>query len=670
MRFKILYFLLFTFISIKSSVAQDTLVRNIIEQLNLEDEDFDISEISIQLEKLKSKPININKATKEELSFLFFLNPLQIESILKHIQQNGKLLDLVELQSIQGLDVETVEALLPFLTLGTTTSNLSLKNSFSQNQHRILIRYAQQLEKSTGFIRKSGNRYLGSPDKLLIRYNFNGVKHLNINLTLEKDAGETYIQKDRKIPDYISGNISLNNIGKINKLIIGDYNAQFGQGLTLWTGFALGKGADIIGLTRNENGLKTYTSTNEFSFLRGIAFNTSLSKNLLVNVFYSNRNLDAKIDWINGEGYVSNINTSGLHRTSSEINNQESLNQQIHAGALQAVLANFQITAIAYHTIFNHQFKPANPLYNQFNFQGNNLINFGLAYNRNFKNMYLFGEVAKSRPGNIAFIKGLLISLSPTISLSSVYRCYPVNYYTTFSNAIGENNTNNNENGLYTGLNLQFGKRFKFSIYVDEFRFPWLKYRVNSPSFGREFQSTIFYIPNKSIKHTLSYKTGLKPQNSDQTLHIPQITHYNKEQLKYQNVFDFNQKTGIRTHLYLSQFQKEGNKEFGYALLLDFLYKPVQKLNGNIRLGYFNTSYNTRIYAYEQDVLHAGGFGMYYGKGIRFYTNLKVQLTNNINIWSKYILSIYPKNTSIGSGLDEIPGNKKQEVKFQIIYAL
>lgn len=110
--------------------------------------------------------------------------------------------------------------------------------------------------------------------------------------------------------------------------------------------------------------------------------------------------------------------------------------------------------------------------------------------------------------------------------------------------------------------------------------------------------------------------------------------------------------------------------EYGLMFYQDIDYSPMfAKLSGNIRVAYFNTpSYNSRIYAYEDDVLYNFSFGMYSGKGFRTYLNLKYKLAKKINIWARYAMFLYPDEDTVGSGLDEINGNKKTDVKLQIRY--
>jgi hypothetical protein len=86
-------------------------------------------------------------------------------------------------------------------------------------------------------------------------------------------------------------------------------------------------------------------------------------------------------------------------------------------------------------------------------------------------------------------------------------------------------------------------------------------------------------------------------------------------------------------------------------------------------VAYFSTpGYNSRIYAYEDDVLYSFAFGMYSGKGFRTYLNLKYNLAKKLNVWARYALFYYRNVETVGTYLDEIEGNKKSEIKLQLRY--
>jgi hypothetical protein len=100
-------------------------------------------------------------------------------------------------------------------------------------------------------------------------------------------------------------------------------------------------------------------------------------------------------------------------------------------------------------------------------------------------------------------------------------------------------------------------------------------------------------------------------------------------------------------------------------------------ISGNMAVTVFETSdYDTRIYAYEQDLLYNFSLPAYFGKGIHYYINLhrdfsrmKLTSTNRLKLqgWIKWGQTFYPGTHSIGSGLDKIAGNRKSEIKMQVL---
>ena len=100
------------------------------------------------------------------------------------------------------------------------------------------------------------------------------------------------------------------------------------------------------------------------------------------------------------------------------------------------------------------------------------------------------------------------------------------------------------------------------------------------------------------------------------------------------------------------------------------LFKPpLKKVSGNVRLSYFNTEgYDSRIYAFENDVLYSYSIPVFFDKGYRYYLNLHYKINRKLNLWGRFAQTIYEGKSEIGSGLDVIKGNKKSELKLQIIY--
>jgi len=652
--------------------VQENDIRDILESMaeNLPD-DYDMSELVDVLTRYRKHPINLNHTSPEELKTFVFLSPLQISNFFSYIKENGQLVDVLELQSINGFDVKTVQSLLPFVTLTNMGEyeQLNFKNIFKDGENDLMIRFAQTLQKQKGFTDLPGNRYLGSPEKFQTRYRYNYSTLLSAAITLDKDAGEKFGGKPF---DFYAGNVALFKLGKLKKLVLGDYSLQFGQGLTLWSGFSFGKGPDVTSVAKKDLGLRPYNSTNEYSFFRGASATISLLKNIDITPFVSFRNLDAsqKLD-PNGDLVQSTINQTGLHRTPSEIKNKRVLSQRLYGAAIQYAKNEFTLGAIAYRSHYGNSFITQTAAYDQYSFTGKSLTNLGLFYNYTYKNMYLYGEGAKGLGGGFAYINGILISLSRTVSAALTHRNYAKDYHSFFNQAVSESSEAINERGLYAGLNINPNKHWAFSFYGDYFRFPWLKYRVDEPSKGYEVLSQAVYMPSKGFKALLRFKTERKQQNTDLDVPVNFLDDVNKTGYRAEINWQLDKRWSFQNRAEISQFKKgSADQEFGYLVYQDVDYSPMfSKITGNLRLAYFNTpSYNSRIYAYEDDVLYSFSFGMYSGTGFRTYLNLKYNLAKKLNIWLRYGLFVYKNVETVGTYLDEIKGNKKSEAKIQLRY--
>ena len=128
----------------------------------------------------------------------------------------------------------------------------------------------------------------------------------------------------------------------------------------------------------------------------------------------------------------------------------------------------------------------------------------------------------------------------------------------------------------------------------------------------------------------------------------------------------------FRTRVEVLWYDKNGSApEQGFLTYADIIYKPLRKAySGNIRIQYFETdSYNSRMYAYENDVLYSFSIPVFYDKGYRYYLNLNYDATRKLSVWLRFAQTIYLDKNLIGSGLDEIMGNKKTEIRLQVIFS-
>lgn len=634
----------------------------------------DYSDIAERLNYYRKHPIDLNNATKDQLQELIFLSPIQINEILSHSLENGPFINVYELQSIRSLDIESVNLLINFVkvTLPTSFQDMTFKKLVQKADHDLMVRIGKILERQAGFSILANSKeanYQGSAWRVLTRYRYNFSNSLAASLNMEKDAGEQFFDSSKnKGFDFYSGNISIRGSGVVKKLLIGDYALQFGQGLVMWSGSGFGKGSGISTIAKQDFGLKPYSSVNESMFLRG-ASGTFKFRKLFFTPFFSKKNLDASTTDQGKE--ISTISFSGLHRTKSEIENKSRLSSTIYGAHIQFNSKRLNIGFTSYQTQFSLPFSIGKSLYEQYDFRGNLLTNLGINYDYNYKNTYFFGEMAHSKNGGSAFINGIMSSLSPRVSLVLMHRRYAKNYHSFFNQSVSEASNPVNESGFYSALSLKFDSKWDLFTYSDFFRFPWLKFRVNAPSSGYEIFAQINYKMNKKLNLNTRFKQQVREENSEGIITHSGLETVDKQNYRIEISYGINDRFSFRNRVEMVRYQKGNSKfELGFLNYQDIIYKPMSsRLSGNVRFGIFDTeSFNSRIYAYENDVLYAYSVPAYQGKGVRFYVNARYTLIRGFDLWLKYSLTSYYDQITVGSGGDQINGNKRSDIRMQIRY--
>ncbi|MBE7178895.1 MAG: hypothetical protein INR69_21010, partial [Mucilaginibacter polytrichastri] len=431
MRFKMLFLCLFFCADAfaQSLSEEEILLESMTDRV---DDDYDFSELADRLLQYRQNPLNINTATQTQLAELFILSPQQVASLLDHIRETDPLLSPEELQAVDHFDLPTIRRLLPYITIRPTAEKFSPRQILALGKNDLMFRYGQTLQKQLGYTDRDGSRYLGGPQRYLIRYRFNYVNRLLVSLNAEKDAGEPFFAAQNKQGfDFYSGSLAWSpQHSAIKKVIAGDFALQFGQGLSLYTGLSFGKSADISMIPKAGRGLAPYTSTNEVSFFRGISA-TIGTKNLNFTPFFSYRKMDASID--RKTGLAGSLQQSGYHRTLTEFRNKGSVAMLVTGADLNYSRGAFSLGGNFYHAKTDQLFAAGQRIYDRFDFSGNRLSNGSIYGSLSVNNTYFFAEAAKSLHGGTAFLAGSISSLTDKISVTLLARNYGRDYRSMFN---------------------------------------------------------------------------------------------------------------------------------------------------------------------------------------------------------------------------------------------
>jgi hypothetical protein len=639
--------------------AQNPVTNQITEDLleslgeNMSD-DSDIQEILDDLEGFRQNPLKINLASEDDLMRLHLLSEVQIKNLIVYREKTGTVFSLFELAAVDGFTPDILQKLEPFISFDA----LEVQSGKKRSSTDLLARSTR------AFSSADQTKYEGAPERYYLR-----MKHVSTRteygVVAEKDPGEAFFSQSNKHGfDYASAFANFGLGRKKNRIFVGDYHVRFGQGLVAWQGFSMGKSAETTQVFRSGQGVKSYSSTDENQFFRGIAGQFTF-RNFTFYPFLSRQKLDASMDTLDGKPYFGAFQTSGYHRTGSEIDGENALEQIVGGGHVTYSHNQWSLGLTTVYTRFDAYLDRSDEPYNQFLPEGKDNLVAGFDWRGSFRKTFFFGEAAIGRNSGKAFLAGVMMKPASNAELSLVYRNINKTYFSFFSNAFAESSRTNDEHALYLGLKVFPASQWIIWAYADFFRHQWLKYTTAAPSTGAEFFAQVSYSPTRATSFYLRFFQEEKEQRL-----ITENLRYNEQQLTNRLRFNFthalNEQISLKSRVEFS-FYSKSESENGVLVYQDVAFKPLQKsfaLNG--RLAWFSTdSYNSRLYAYENDLLYSFSVPALYGNGFRAYFNFQQKLGSNFTLWMKCAATHQSAQnsdeTNVGSSI-------KSEVKLQIRY--
>lgn len=671
----------------------DLLIQELFAQQGGDDATSSYEDLYENLAQYFQSPLNLNTATPEELASLFILSPNQIGNLQRHIRQHGALLSLYELQAVPGFDLPTIYKLAPFAMVPETGLQTDRRSFFSRlaesDNASLIVRYSRTLETKQGYTPatlyqgRPTTRYLGSADQVYARFRTAHFHDYSFGITAEKDAGEQirWDPANRQYgPDFLSAHAMLYDRGRIKAIVLGDYQLQFGQGLLLSAGFAVGKGAETISTVRRPNsGIRPYTSVLETIFLRGAAATIRTLPGLDVTVFGSRKYVDGSAlasdttDTGQLTDNFSALTLTGFHRTASELARRQNVTETM--GGADATYTNparsLSVGVTGMTTNYSARLQRRDVIYNRFAFGGTQNTGLGAHYSWTFGTATAFGEVARSSSGGVGQVHGLVASLSANVDASLVMRSYDRDFHSFYGNAFGEGTYPINERGIYIGVKVRPLSRWEMSAYYDRFTFPWMRYRVDAVnSGGDEWLVRVLYRPDKSTSLYAQLRTERKDRNLPATTDAMAavVGVGTRRNAVVFAGFKPSPVLELRTRVQGSSYQLEGQRRTsGFLIAQDFNFTLAKRVALDTRFALFDTEdFDNRQYAYESDVLYAFSIPAHNGRGTRAYAVLRYSVTRSIDVWLRAARFLYRDETTVGSGLEEIDGPRRTDVRVQV----
>lgn len=578
-----------------------------------------------------NNPININKASREDLEKLWFLNDFQILSLIDYRKSMGKIVSLYELNYVFGFTAETVKLIFPFFYIGPSEQNDSIKisNIARESHYDWLMR--------TGYSTTSDHtKYL--PVNLYSRFILRHKNNISLGIIAENDAGEPFFAMKNKTGfDYYSGHLLYKGKRWLNTLVVGDYRYRAGQGLLIWNGFGSYKSSQLESLEKRGQGLSGNTSKNEFNYLRGGGVSLT-GRGLTLTLFGSSKKLDGSLDTLTTVTGIKNINETGYHRTSGELSNKNSIEEKLFGTSLgyKTLYSKFNINFIQ--TTYSLPFIGSDKIYQYKSFKGDHYSGFSADYKIMLKKLQLFGEIARGNE-TVAWLNGVNFMPVTNFYLTVLYRNYPEAYYSPYSNMLSNNSSLKNENGFFAGIKWHTNWNCIFTFYTDVYSYPWLSYNADGPSNGTEYLTLFEFFPGESFNFNFRYKYKSRETNhSINSQPTDQILPVERQNIRIGYSYEILPNVSTSGRLEWCQSgDKYQSYSSGYLLYTNFSFSLKRSYKIMFRYTFFNIDdYNSRIYVYENDILYGFSIPAYFSEGYKIHILLRKKINHYLTAWLRY----------------------------------
>lgn len=654
----------------RTQVERDT--ERAIQELDPENDGGQAEELIEFLQNLAANPININRASVDDLMQIPGMNLRTAMAIAEHRATSPPFVTVDDLLKVSGVGSVMLNRIRPYITAGTGSElrrDLYLNPRYwtSNSRFELFSRAQSVLQDQEGYLRlPEEGGFVGSPVKYYQRIRYTS-RHISANLTQEKDPGESL-----RVPDgfdFNSWHIALQDNGRLKRLIIGDYSVGFGQGLILWNGAAFGKGSEVTrSVMKNDRGVRPYTSAQETNFFRGGA--VTWGNQIQITAFYSSRRRTASLatpDSIRFPG------SDGLHRTLNERDRRFNTHQTTTGGRIRAELPNGFVGVSGYYNEFDRPVRPGTQPYNLFDFGGTSTSAFSIDYRYLTGAATLFGEGARSQNGGLGLLTGAILDAGSDTELTLVYRNYGRKFQSIFSAAFSEQSgLPRNEEGFYTGIRHRITPEIRAGAYFDQFRFSGPRFGTRQPTRGHDWLTILEYRPNRSLEMFALARYKIRDEEFSATddwgREIRLLDQNSRLAARFHVAFQLNPFIRLRNRIEFVQSQGANDEPTsGYLIYQDFRWTPNPKWTLDARITLFETDdFSSRVYQFENDLLYVMSNVALFDQGQRMYLLIHNRPSRHIDIWLKISTTLYENRQVISSGNTMIMGNRRSDAGVQV----
>ena len=676
------------------------------EALVEEDVTGDPTELLERLDALREAPLDINTATAGELAQVPALGAGLAGAIVRFRAARGPFASLPGLRAVEGVTADVYLDARPYLTIGPALATVargtqrfpavpSVGTVVGNLRYSGIQRVQRRLDLGRGYAGPDSTRaYPGSPERIYTRFQATYRRQVSVNLTLEKDPGEAFRFDGATHTygfDYQSAHVAVLGMGRIDAFILGDYSAQYGQGLALWRASGFGKGPDAVGgPIRSGRGLRPYGSVDENHFFRGAALSLAVIPGLYVSGFASRRSLDASVftpdttdrDDLEGppDAVVTSLGADGLHRTDRELARKDALDETVVGGAAEYRVATSLVEGragvVATRSSFGVPLAAGTRPDERFDFAGSAAAVVSAYGDAKTRLGIAFGEVARGAGGGLGAVGGLGLDLGGGADVLVVGRSYAPDFTSLHGYPFGERNgVGRNENGIYVGARVRPSRTWTLNAYFDQYRFPFLRVNEPRPTQGAEALLHVEHRPRRYVRvyvqaRTETRETGIEVAGTVPGSVVGGLATQTRQTLRLQGEWDASRALRLRARVEGARSvdpDATAPTQYGSLVYQDVRWQALRWLRADARLTLFDTDgYGARLYAFENDLTGVFSIPALSGRGVRGYVLVSAEPASNVRLQLKLASTWLRNVTRVGSGANEVEGNRVSDLGVQL----
>ena len=590
--------------------------------LEADGETADQSELLERIAELTENPIDLNTASLAQLQRIPWLTALQAQQLIRRREEYGRFRSVSGLLDVPGVDEGLLSRIAPFVRVGPRIPLPPLS-----------LRHRSRITHGTSSDDIEGDAFLFR-EKVYTRHELTVADRLAIGILTEKDADE------ERFDDHTVYSIALDGYRVFDRILIGNYRLDFGQGLVLGAYSGAFKGASFPASQRKrEHGLRAYTSTSEVGPFFGLACSGSV-KGIDFSFFGSRADVDATL---NEDGTVSSVYESGLHRTETEQLKKDAVEEQLYGGHISCGPGDWgSVGATFYRSRYDRTFDPKDVERKHYAFRGRTNSVGGLNADLSYRRLNLYGEVAKAEGAGAGLMVGAIVAVAG-IEVDTLVREYARDFYNLHNYAFAENpDETQNESGALLGLVYTPSRRTRLRAYFDRVRNPWRRYYEQMPPSREEFWSQMEHRIAQRLLTTLRVRVRTKETSETVAEGVRKNTRRRQVNVRGQIDWDVLRRGRIRGRLerIWVRYPALSTDEAGWLAFGDLRLAPLKSITLDNRLIFFRTdSYDSRLYEYENDLPGLMTNVGLYGEGVRWYALARGRVLGKVRVSLKYSIT-------------------------------